>query len=119
LSDERLWAAIGEPSRRRLLDVLVEVGSATPTTLAKELPFSRQAVSKHLAVLCDAGLVSAQREGREVRYAVQPEQLAAAAHEMSAAAAAWNARMSAIKRIAEENHRAGGQTEAGPPHPDR
>jgi DNA-binding transcriptional ArsR family regulator len=119
LSDERLWAAVGEPSRRRLLDVLVEVGAATPTTLAKRLPFSRQAVSKHLAVLLDAGLVSAQREGREVRYAVRPERLAVAADEMSVAAAAWRARMLVIKRIAEESHRAERDAEIGRAHPDR
>jgi DNA-binding transcriptional ArsR family regulator len=119
LSDERLWAAVGEPSRRRLLDALVAAGAATPTALAKQLPFTRQAVSKHLAVLLEAGLVSAQREGREVRYAVQPERLAAAADEMSAAAAAWSARLQAIKRIAEESHRGERQAEVGPHDPDR
>jgi DNA-binding transcriptional ArsR family regulator len=119
LSDERLWAAVGEPSRRRLLDALVAAGPATPTALAKELPFSRQAVSKHLAVLLDAGLVSAQREGREVLYAVQPERLATAADEMSAAAAAWSGRLAAIKRIAEDRHRAVREADGDSRDPDR
>lgn len=104
--DDRLWAAVAEPSRRRLLDVLVTRGEATPTSLAGVLPLTRQAVSKHLAVLVDAGLVSHRRDGREVRYRVRPERLASAAQEMSAAAARWDARLVAIKRIAESAARA-------------
>jgi DNA-binding transcriptional ArsR family regulator len=104
--DEQLWAAVAEPGRRRLLDVLVAHGEATPTTLAKELPFTRQAVSKHLAILLDAGVVTQRRDGREVRYTVQPERLEAAAREMAAAAARWSARLATIKRIAEAAHRA-------------
>jgi DNA-binding transcriptional ArsR family regulator len=103
--DDQLWAAVAEPGRRRLLDVLVAQGEATPTTLARELPFTRQAVSKHLAVLLDAGVVIRRRTGREVRYTVQPERLAAAARAMTAAAARWDARLHAIKRIAEAAHR--------------
>src|SRR5262245_41030996 len=106
-ADEQLWAAVAEPGRRRLLDVLVAHGEATPTMLAKELPFTRQAVSKHLAVLLDAGVVTQRRDGREVLYTVQPERLEAAAQAMAAAAARWNARLRAIKRLAEAAHREG------------
>jgi DNA-binding transcriptional ArsR family regulator len=105
VGDEQLWAAVAEPGRRRLLDVLVAHGEATPTTLAKELPFTRQAVSKHLAILLDAGVVAQRRDGREVRYTVQPERLEAAAQAMTAAAARWNTRLRVIKRIAEAAHR--------------
>lgn len=101
MAEERLWAAVTEPGRRRLLDVLVERGEATPTTLAEVLPFTRQAVSKHLAVLLDAGLVTQRREGREVRYAVRPDQLEAAARGMVETANRWNTRLQAIKRVAE------------------
>lgn len=110
IADEQLWAAVAEPGRRRLLDVLVALGEATPTTLAKELPFTRQAVSKHLAVLLDAGVVVQRREGREVLYSIQPERLEAAARVMSAAAARWNARLGAIKHISEKAHRDGSPT---------
>ena len=102
--DEQLWAAVAEPGRRRLLDVLVAHGEATPTMLARELPYTRQAVSKHLAILLDAGVVALRRDGREVRYTVQPDRLEAAAREMAAAAARWNARLAAIKHIAEAAH---------------
>jgi DNA-binding transcriptional ArsR family regulator len=106
LVDEQLWVAVAEPARRRLLDVLVVHGEATPTTLAAELPFTRQAVSKHLAVLLDAGLVTQRRDGREVRYTIQPDRLHAAARTMADAANRWTARLNAIKRIAETLHEA-------------
>jgi ArsR family transcriptional regulator, cadmium/lead-responsive transcriptional repressor len=99
--DEELWAAVAEPSRRLLLDVLLAQGEATPTTLAAELPFTRQAVSKHLAVLTRAGLVEGRRDGREVRYAVRPDRLDAAAQVMARVAERWDMRLQAIKRLAE------------------
>jgi DNA-binding transcriptional ArsR family regulator len=103
--DEPLWAVVAEPGRRRLLDVLVALGEATPTSLARELPFTRQAVSKHLAVLLDAGVVTQRRAGREVRYTVQPERLEAAARALAAAAARWDAGVRAVRRVAEAARR--------------
>ncbi len=102
---DRLWAAVGEPSRRRVLDLLLAHGVATPTTLAGELPLTRQAVTKHLGVLDRAGLVRGRRSGREVRYEVCAERLASAAAEMSRVAGRWDERLAAIKRIAEAVHR--------------
>ena len=46
----RAWAAVADPTRRKLLDVLLARGEATATVLATELPVTRQAVAKHLAV---------------------------------------------------------------------
>jgi DNA-binding transcriptional ArsR family regulator len=103
-AEDQLWAAVGEPSRRRVLDVLLARGEATPTMLAAELPFSRQAVTKHLAVLDRAGLVEGRRLGREVRYVVRPERLAVAADSMTRVAARWDERLVAIKRVAEAAH---------------
>ena len=105
MDDEQLWAAVAEPGRRRVLDALVALGEATPTALAREVPFTRQAVSKHLAVLLEAGVVSQRRDGREVHYMVRPDRLQAAARAMAAAAARWDARLQAIKQLAEAEHR--------------
>lgn len=99
--DERLWAAIGDPSRRRLLDVLLAEGGATANTLAGTVPFTRQAVSKHLGVLERAGLVGATRQGREVRYTVRADRLEEATSAMNAVASRWQRRLLTIKRIAE------------------
>lgn len=106
-ADGQLWAAVTEPGRRRLIDALVDHGEATPTTLAAELPFTRQAVSKHLAVLLEAGVVTQRRDGREVRYAIRPDRLRDAAREMIEAADRWNTRLLRIKEIAETLHGTG------------
>ena len=77
-------AALADPTRWRVLSLLAERGEGTATTLAGELPVSRVAVVKHLAVLDRAGLVAARRAGREVRYTVRPERLGAAAADLAA-----------------------------------
>jgi DNA-binding transcriptional ArsR family regulator len=102
---DELWAAVADPTRRRLLDALLAQGEATATTLARELPVTRQAVAKHLAVLDRAGLVESGRQGREVRYVVRPQRLDAAARAMARVAAQWDERLLAIKRIAESSAR--------------
>jgi len=64
----QVFSALADPSRRHVLGYLADHGTATATELTGELPMTRQAVSKHLATLSDAGLVSAERAGRETRY---------------------------------------------------
>jgi DNA-binding transcriptional ArsR family regulator len=98
---DELWSAVGDPTRRRMLNVLLSRGEATATTLAGELPVTRQAVAKHLVVLDRAGLVEGRRQGREMRYAVRPQRLNVATRSMAQLAAEWDARLFAIKRIAE------------------
>jgi ArsR family transcriptional regulator, cadmium/lead-responsive transcriptional repressor len=99
-----LWAAVADPTRRRLLDVLLARGEASATTLAAELPVTRQGIAKHLAVLDRAGLVEARRQGREVLYSVRPVELDAATRWMAQVAAEWDARLHTIKRLAEARH---------------
>ena len=103
-SDEadRLWAALGDPMRIRVLDLLLERGEATASTLAGALPITRQGVSKHLTVLERDGLVAARRSGREVRYAVREERLDQARAALVRTAARWDARLAAIKKMAEQ-----------------
>jgi ArsR family transcriptional regulator, cadmium/lead-responsive transcriptional repressor len=103
--DDALWSAIADPSRRRVLDLLVESGDATASTLSKDVPFSRQAVIKHLMVLENAGLVSRQREGREVLFRVDPRRLDDAARAIAQQANRWDRRLQAIKRLAEATHK--------------
>jgi DNA-binding transcriptional ArsR family regulator len=99
--DDALWAAVADPTRRRVLDALLERGEATTTTIADGLPVTRQAVAKHLAVLDRVGLVAGQRRGREVRFSVRPERLDDAAEAMARVAAQWDRRLARIKRLAE------------------
>jgi ArsR family transcriptional regulator, cadmium/lead-responsive transcriptional repressor len=100
---DELWAAVADPTRQRLLDALLARGDATATELAGELPVTRQAVAKHLAVLDRAGLVERRRQGREVRYAIRPEQLDAATRRLAQVAAHWDERLARIKRLAESS----------------
>ena len=101
VSEQVLLEAVGDTSRRRVLDLMLTYGEITPTALAAELPFSRQAVAKHLLVLDRAGLVASTRQGREGRYSIRPEHLDRAARAMAKVAARWDARLGAIKRTAE------------------
>jgi len=99
--DDDLWSAIGDPTRRRLLDLLLVEGGGTATTLGRQLPVTRQAVAKHLTVLDRAGLVRATPAGREKRYQVDDAQLARAVAQLASVGSAWEARLQRIKRIAE------------------
>jgi DNA-binding transcriptional ArsR family regulator len=96
-----ILAALADPTRRQVLDVIAARGEATATIVAAELPVSRQAVVKHLAVLDRAGLVSGQRRGREVLYSVRPEPLVATARWITDLSTAWETRLARIKRLAE------------------
>ena len=67
-----VFAALADPTRREVMRSLAEQPGLTASSLAGDLPMSRQAVSKHLSALSGAGLVSARREGRETRYTLTP-----------------------------------------------
>ena len=97
-----LFAALADPTRRKVLDLLAARGEGSASALAAALPVSRPAVIKHLVVLDRAGLVESRRQGREVLFSVRPEPLASAARWMAAVAAEWDARLAALKRLAEE-----------------
>jgi ArsR family transcriptional regulator, cadmium/lead-responsive transcriptional repressor len=103
-ADDELWSAIADPSRRRVLDLLVRSGEVSASWLAGHVPFSRQAVSKHLVVLETAGLVSRRKQGREVLYLVQADRLDQATRAMADLAAQWDRRLASIKRLAEAAH---------------
>jgi ArsR family transcriptional regulator, cadmium/lead-responsive transcriptional repressor len=102
--DDELWAAIADPSRRRVLDLLVRRGEASASWLAGQVPFSRQAVSKHLTVLEQAGLISRRKQGREVLYRVDAGRLDEATRALADLARQWDRRLGDIKRLAEAAH---------------
>ena len=99
--DDGLWAAIADPSRRRVLDLLVQRGEASATWLAGQVPFTRQAVSKHLVALEGAGLIRRRKQGREVLYRVNADRLNQATRAMAEVARRWDRRLDTIKRLAE------------------
>ncbi len=99
MSDD-VFAALGDPTRRGILEAVSARGDATATELAGELPISRQAVAKHLGVLQDAGLVTARRAGRETRYLPTPAPLGDAIGWMAGVGGAWDDRLAALARAA-------------------
>jgi ArsR family transcriptional regulator, cadmium/lead-responsive transcriptional repressor len=99
--DDELWSAVGDPTRRRMLDLLLADGVGSATTLSQQLPVTRQAVAKHLGVLHRAGLVHITPSGRERLYEVDEAQLARAVAQLSSVGATWDARLQRIKRLAE------------------
>ncbi len=104
--DDDLWSAIGDPTRRRMLDLLLADGPGTATTLSAHLPMTRQAVAKHLVVLDRVGLVRSAPAGREKRYQIDETQLARAVAQLNSVGATWDARLRRIKSLAEAIQRA-------------
>ncbi len=100
-TDDDLWSAIGNPTRRQMLDLLLASGAGTATSLSEQLPVTRQAVAKHLGVLDDVGLVRAASAGRERHYRVDEAQLGRAVAQLNAVSNTWDARLRRIKQIAE------------------
>jgi DNA-binding transcriptional ArsR family regulator len=94
-------AALSDPTRRSLLDVIAARGFATATSLTDSTEISRQGVMKHLGVLERAGLVASKREGREVLYFIRADRLTATSRWMDNLVRQWDRRLAIIKLIAE------------------
>jgi DNA-binding transcriptional ArsR family regulator len=92
----KVFAALADPTRRQVVRSLSRQPELTASRLAGELPMTRQAVTKHLAALDRAGLVSARREGRETRYTLTPAPLTEAMRWMDDVGAEWDARLARL-----------------------
>jgi DNA-binding transcriptional ArsR family regulator len=92
------WAALADPTRRTIFERLIEHPSAVGE-LARELPVSRPAVSQHLKVLKDAGLVIDMRAGQQRIYRVDPDGLAALRAELDRF---WSKTLAAYKVAVEQ-----------------
>jgi DNA-binding transcriptional ArsR family regulator len=112
--------ALGDATRRGVLVALANEGAATATQLATAFPVTRQAVAKHLQVLLDAGLVAAERRGRETVFAFVPGSLAGLAAwiddlDGTDAGATWDDNVAALQRhLAEQAARRGLRPASGP-----
>jgi DNA-binding transcriptional ArsR family regulator len=95
---DEVFFALADPTRREVIRRLSQDGPVTVSDLARRLPVSRQAVAKHLAALDEAGLISAEQEGRRRRYQLTPGPLADAMGWMAEVGAEWDARLDALHR---------------------
>ena len=94
-----VFAALADPTRRRVLRLVAERGPTSATLLERELPVSRQAIVKHLAVLNRAGLVTGKRSGQEVRYALVPEPLDEVADWVAEIGSRWDERLARLRQL--------------------
>jgi DNA-binding transcriptional ArsR family regulator len=95
---EQVFTALADPSRRTILAALAAGGPATATDLAARLPITRQAIAKHLALLAEAGLVTAEPgERRRVRYRLRSAPMRVAQQFLAALARDWDGPLSALQ----------------------
>jgi DNA-binding transcriptional ArsR family regulator len=93
-----IFAALGDETRLRLVARLCAGGPQSIARLTAGSEVTRQAVTKHLLVLADAGLVRGVRQGRESRWALEPEQLEVARRYLELIARQWTERLAALER---------------------
>ena len=95
---EQVFIAFADPSRRAILAALASAGPATATDLADRLPITRQAIAKHLTLLAEVGLVTAEPgERRRVRYRLRSAPMQVAQQFLAALARDWDSPLDALK----------------------
>ncbi|USB31797.1 metalloregulator ArsR/SmtB family transcription factor [Paenibacillus sp. YPG26] len=95
-----IFQAIADPTRRSLLQMLA--GQEMPVTaISGHYPISRTAVSKHLRILADAGLVIERKVGRETRYRLDPEPLTELKRWLSFYERFWDNKMAMLRNYVE------------------
>ncbi len=93
-----VFGALADPTRREVMLSLAERPGLTASSLAGELPMTRQAVAKHLVALSSAGLVESRRAGRETRYTLTPAPLVDAMEWMTEVGAEWDERLTRLAK---------------------
>lgn len=98
-SADLVFRALADPTRRALFERLESTGEQTVSRLTAGSGVSQPAVSKHLALLRQAGLVEGRREGRDVHYSARREGLAPFADWMARYGAFWSDRFDALEDL--------------------
>ena len=98
-----VFVALADPTRRAILHTLADGSPQTASSLAADFPITRQAIAKHLAILEQAGLVVVTPHGRERRYQLSPEPLAAVSDWVQELASRWDERLLRLKALAERD----------------
>ena len=96
-----IFAALGDETRMKLIAVLCVGGAMSITQLTAGTSMTRQAVTKHLAVLADAGLVKDAKVGRERLWEFEPNQLDQARRSLEIIASQWGHALERLRRMVE------------------
>lgn len=107
-----VFQAIADPTRRKLLR-LIDDREMAVTAISGHFPISRTAVSKHLRILADAGLVKERKVGRETRYRFEPEPLLELKRWLAYFDRFWDNKLSVLQHYVESD------ISASPPSPAR
>lgn len=99
---DAVFAALADATRRRILQRVADEGPVTATNLSDDLPITRQAIAKHLALLRAAGLVDADRSGRETRFVARPEPLRDLAAWAETTGRRWDRRLTRLRDLIED-----------------
>ena len=87
------FTAIADPTRRRILELLIADGASTATRLSDTLGVTRQAVAKHLRILEQADLAVSERAGRETLVSARPDALAEVTYWIDEVRGDWKRRL--------------------------
>jgi DNA-binding transcriptional ArsR family regulator len=97
-----VFQAIADPTRRELISMLADKEMSV-TSISECFPITRTAVSKHLSILSEAGLVSVQKVGRETRFKLQPDGLKELKQWLSYYERFWDNKLLALKNFVESD----------------
>jgi DNA-binding transcriptional ArsR family regulator len=110
-----VFTALADPTRRKMIEQLSVLGPVTISQLTEVFPISRQAVTKHLDTLHDAGLIATERRGRERIVTFRPEPLHEAVDWVTAVETRWDRRLAALADfLARETTESSTSPEEGP-----
>jgi DNA-binding transcriptional ArsR family regulator len=98
-----VFAALGDATRLAVVARLCTDGPLSISRLSESVAVSRQAVTKHLETLADAGLVRDARLGRERIWELEPRRLEIARRELDRISAQWDAAIGRLKAFVEED----------------
>jgi DNA-binding transcriptional ArsR family regulator len=97
-----LFAALGDPTRLQLVARLCDAGPQSIVRLTEGAEVTRQAITKHLQALEDAGLVRSDRAGRERVWTLQPRRIEEAGRYLDEISAQWDAAIGRLQKYVEE-----------------
>ncbi len=100
-----VFSALGDETRLTLVRKLGEGAPLTATSLASGARVTRQAIVKHLKVLEGAGLVTAEKQGREVLYGIAPRRIESARAYLDVMSARWDRALAQLARAVEDDER--------------
>jgi DNA-binding transcriptional ArsR family regulator len=100
----RVFAALGDPVRLSLVTRLCSKGPTTTVVLKQDMQLTRQAVTKHLRLLENAGVVRSQRVGRDRSWQIEKQRLAEVSRLLEKISQQWDLALERLRSIVEDDN---------------